>query len=497
MHMIRRITILALLSGASLSSLADAVTPVDEWPKVAKAFQQALTSGNVEGLEKAILAVIDDNSKRSVELVLKGVRSSVGHSYWMLIASLGRLTSEESMDAIVDEVLTGKSPELRRDLIMSFRLSSTDIVCKKLQRLVKEGTPDIQVSVLDEIVDRCDMSAVTLLLDLAEKDPSMEKELTRRIYKALRALAKHMPVGGPAEWRAWWNTLKDGIQAEPLRQRPVGAVGQTVTSTLGRARATDFEDLKKGAKEAILVITGASDSVQDILVGLDVPHTLVAGERVERNDDLSLEKYSAVIVNCGPQGWPSAQINRVRNYVTEGGYLCVTDLIIQHVVKEAFPGYYINKGGLPDATVSIFPWKGSTGNPLLRGVDLPISDKVGTKSRMEWMIAPGGPALTFDPKKVVWLIEAPELALKRKVTAVALTFLYGGDPQLIQQGVDAGGVYEELARIKGGRVLCLLSHFGKQRQGEDGFALQNLLLNFLIEARDRHLMREDAKGKKK
>ena len=39
--------------------------------------------------------------------------------------------------------------------------------------------------------------------------------------------------------------------------------------------------------------------------------------------------------------------------------------------------------------------------------------------------------------------------------------------------------------MTGGRVLYVLSHFGKQESNEDEYALQNLLINFLVEAADR------------
>ena len=39
--------------------------------------------------------------------------------------------------------------------------------------------------------------------------------------------------------------------------------------------------------------------------------------------------------------------------------------------------------------------------------------------------------------------------------------------------------------MTGGRVLYVLSHFGKQKSEDDEYTLQNLLLNFLIEASER------------
>ena len=39
--------------------------------------------------------------------------------------------------------------------------------------------------------------------------------------------------------------------------------------------------------------------------------------------------------------------------------------------------------------------------------------------------------------------------------------------------------------MSGGRVMYVLSHFGKQKSKKDEYALQNLLLNFLLEASER------------
>ncbi len=42
----------------------------------------------------------------------------------------------------------------------------------------------------------------------------------------------------------------------------------------------------------------------------------------------------------------------------------------------------------------------------------------------------------------------------------------------------------------GGAVLHVLSHFGKQKTQDDEFALQNLLLNFILEAHTRYPAKE-------
>jgi hypothetical protein len=67
--------------------------------------------------------------------------------------------------------------------------------------------------------------------------------------------------------------------------------------------------------------------------------------------------------------------------------------------------------------------------------------------------------------------------------ACAVTFFPGAAPRTV---VATGGFVQDRSQMKGGgRVVHVLSHFGKQQSEQDEFTLQNLLLNFLIEANER------------
>ena len=68
----------------------------------------------------------------------------------------------------------------------------------------------------------------------------------------------------------------------------------------------------------------------------------------------------------------------------------------------------------------------------------------------------------------------------------------GGDPFAVggkdgkRPGIASGGkVQQDSTKMTGGRVLYVLSHFGKQKSSEDEYSMQNLLINFLIEAYER------------
>jgi len=471
----------------------------DDWSQATRLFQAALAAGNEGQLEQAALKVAADNSPRAVEFLLKAARTAQPAAYWICIAALSRATDPKALSAIADEVLKGKVPGLRRDLIMAFRLCESANAVEPLLRIVKEGTPDVQVSALDELVDRGHVGVIPVLVELAQKDPKPDKELNRRFFKAIRALAKEEPEGGPAQWKAWWEKKGGDVKPDPDAGTVKRRVGETVVESVRRGRLTDYEDLRKGRKEEILVVRGESDSVQDVLTLLGINHIVLGWEKIQGLEDPNFAQYMAVFVNCGTGDWPTRQAERTRKYIADGGYLFVTDIGILQAIQPAFPGFIdTSKGGGQDLRVGIVPCKGSTGHPLLRGVDLPLG-MAPQKARLEWQIDGGGPSIGFDPSKVVPLVDAPDLAKKRRPTTVAAYFAYGEEPKVVQEAVAVGGVYEEFAREKSGKVLCVLSHFVKQRTNEDGFVLQNLLLNFLIEARDRKLMREarkDGDGKR-
>jgi hypothetical protein len=96
-----------------------------------------------------------------------------------------------------------------------------------------------------------------------------------------------------------------------------------------------------------------------------------------------------------------------------------------------------------------------------------------------------------DANAVTVLLTSPDLAKAAQGDdAVAVTF--GVTPTATKGGsgskkdVSTGPVPElDRKKMVGGRVLYVLSHFGKQDSQEDEYALQNLLVNFLVEANER------------
>jgi hypothetical protein len=105
----------------------------------------------------------------------------------------------------------------------------------------------------------------------------------------------------------------------------------------------------------------------------------------------------------------------------------------------------------------------------------------------KWHIDKDSPDIKIlKPADVTVLMVAPALRDDKggkESDVVAFTFAYGGGG-----GNQAAKITSDtnIPQIKsGGRVLHVLSHFGKQKNAADEFVLQNLLLNFLIEVQER------------
>jgi hypothetical protein len=482
---------------------------LDDWSKATAALRRALSGGSSEKeIEQAVVAVARDNSERAVKLLVASLATDDAKAYWIVIAGLGQIGSKEAVEELVRQVLTVKPPSLRRDLMAAVQANGSAFIDDGLARILDEGTPDLQLVAIDDMLRRGKKESIPRFLEVVKKHDSAENEVKRQALKALRAMTG-LELTKASDWTAWWDKNKETFKVggEPATPAAGGAgAGTTVAESLKRNRTTDYEDLKKGAKHDIVAVSGVFDTVQDVLDKMKIPRTLVDKDGFEKQD---LSKTSALLINCdefeGAKRLSNASIAKIRDFVARGGYLFTSDWGLVDVIERAFPGTCKN-GGVPTLEkVRIYPAKGATGHPFLRevfvkhGVEGGTGGKSGSLSErkldFEWVIDGGSFAIDYDPAKVTVLVESPELKDHIKHGAVAVTFVWGDSGERVRESVATGGVYEELPKMRGGKVLHVLSHFGKQRTKDDEYAIQGMLLNFLIEAKDRKLMRAAPKKK--
>lgn len=238
------------------------------------------------------------------------------------------------------------------------------------------------------------------------------------------------------------------------------------------------------------------------------------------------EKHQDVLSDAG--------VRKVKEWVEAGGYLFTEDWALMDIVARAWPDILQPGPLLPAANVRVMPAVGAATNPYLKRIFVRPPARDGSLSTVSgaefrpvahtWKIDQDSPAIDImAPDRVQVLITSPDFddraqesgrraeeeerqrqeqaaqgvqvigedtivrnrPARRGVRydAVAVTFFPSrGRPQRF---IATGGFEHDRAHMTGGRVVHVLSHFGKQDSQEDEYTLQNLLLNFLIEASER------------
>jgi hypothetical protein len=218
-------------------------------------------------------------------------------------------------------------------------------------------------------------------------------------------------------------------------------------------------------------------------------------------------------------------VKKVAEWVANGGFLFSEDAVIEELLEREFKGAVRHSTYLTERTVKIFPAPGASTHPYLRGVfekpekppdEMPMdggggmggdsgtsSVKDETRSvkvksnvgKASWKIDNDSPDLVVaKPEMVTVLIVSPQLGSSKEWggAPVAITFAYsadGGARQVPSTAATGGSGYSgvPMSLLKAGRVLHVMSHFGKQESGDDEFPLQNLIVNFMIELSERKL----------
>ncbi|MBT6541370.1 MAG: hypothetical protein HN940_06480 [Planctomycetes bacterium] len=212
-------------------------------------------------------------------------------------------------------------------------------------------------------------------------------------------------------------------------------------------------------------------------------------------------------------------VDKLVKWVEKGGYLFTEDWVLVELLEVGFSRFVRAGAPLEGGEVVISPERGMTAHPMLRGVFIPPVDldalrrerwagyddedddededeydpsvedddadvdgrrgktavgEAGSDSDPEiedpdirlvdhrWKIDKESPALDIQSKKVQVLVDSEDLRKLCGEGAVAITF-----------------------PVKRGRVLHVLSHFGKQSSSENEATIENILVNFLLQVRIR------------
>lgn len=487
-----------------------------------KALNNALKTENGEAIKQALLPIVSrggrDNAALLLDALEKMTRSS-DDTYWQIVNAVTSFNDTAAMEELGEYMAKKKKTGLVRDLLFALQNNHSTAATAVHAKVLEKGADDMKPLSVDQLAAIEAPAAVDVLIAAYEKlkdgDP-----LAENIDRALRILTG-ADCGDAANWAAWWSNNRDDGLAK--QERSYGS-GGTVTADLDPSRAGEFAGLETISGDKIIVLkaecpSGACnyDSIERLLEQMGIPHTVVARKDFEA-DASCLNGAIALILNCVQiedhcickgckpdmtsttmrmgqcsgcnthdivnHRLSSKAVTTIKTFVENGGYLFGEDWSLTECLEVAWPQHVKSGKMLGEGETPAQPARGMTSHPFFRGVFVRseherISD--GGESDGE-TVERGLLDTVLKTPEHFWTIDDESPAIK-VVNPKAVTVLLRSQ-RLIEEaeGSEAVAITFQPRGPKGGTVLHVLSHFGKQESQVDEYAMQNLLLNFLLDA---------------
>jgi hypothetical protein len=417
-------------------------------------------------LDKGTVRAVIDNAKRLRSL---GV-------YEELVQCL-RTAKGEALEELLKAYKKQKKNGAVRFLVLDGIGGVADARAEELLFTAAEKDKDEPIRVLSVrlLGKRSTKSAVTGVIKLLVDQEASKKRSERMIRELNGALSnltgEDLTVG--EDWQNWWNSNKAKFSPKKTEDGKTGERGN-ILDRMAKERAADLKTLTRVKDNQLIVVRG-NDKVEDVLKALKLKHERVKREELEKMD-LDPTKQ-LVLLNCpGRAQFSEAGIQKIRNFVAKGGFLFCSDWELGKTLAKAFPEacQFLKESSKGDVKeVTIVPFPAGAKHPLMRDVfPLNTFETGGFAWKLE-----GRSHLAKKTPLIVPLISCPKIESEGS-TMVAFTFAFtsakGGRP--------VTGREMTKLKVPPGQVLWVSSHFKLQKDSNgDGFALQQLLLNFIVE----------------
>lgn len=424
-------------------------------------------AGQVDIEEASLAALAGMKSEGARRYLFKAVKSErPAAARFLVVATLARVGTPEAEDAVI-EALEDKDAMVGGAAVRELKRHATKTTVEKLVKVL----------------------------------PRLEKErrlvaVKKEVASALRDLCG-VDIEGAQDWQNWWASNGEKLTlAKDAAPRAKGG-GEDVVTRLRENHPADYKTVERLSREDIIVFPGKSDKIEKVLDALKLPYTKVDRAKLPER---SLDPKAVIVFACNGKGdqFTDDDVKKIRDFVAAGGYLFTADWVLESMTEKVFPGK-IELSGLSPAdelVVKIRPSREGAAHAYIRDV-FPLDPF--QRENFTWKIHQRTYLLKLG-EGVTTLIESEEFTEKlgdagadeskpgrrgkrggggKKVpsgntaTPVAVTYRYGAER------AESG---KKAAEPAGGAVLHVLSHFQDQRTKEgDGFALQQLLLNFIVE----------------
>lgn len=477
----------ALLLVLATGALASAPSPSE--------IRKALRSGDKAAVQQVLGALKGNLDKAGVRALLECVlETKTLGVYDELVATLAS-AGEEALKELEDQAAENRRPDVRFLIVDALGKNPAKGAEEALVRaLEKEKDEAVTVLAARALGKRGTASAVDALIPLLtrlEKDGTRTR-LIREVNGALVQLTGQDGLAVAQDWKNFWDSHRgEFVEKAPPSADGGSQVGGNVIDRMRRERPADATTVARLRDDDVVVIQGKSDKVEEVLDALKIKH--VKHPRGEF-DKVKLEpERQLLVLNCASKEALSEEgIAKVRDFVAKGGYIFSSDWELGHTLQSAFPEVCekLKDAGKDDLKVTIRPAEKNQNHPLLRDV-FPLG--TWTETKFTWTIDSRSHLIKPNPALTV-LVESPEME-GMGTNIVAFCFGYtveGGQARPMTGGGGQGGS-KARKKQKSGVVLHVMSHFKNQKDASgDGFALQQLLLNFIVEKQE--LRKEWARG---
>ncbi|MEK7483924.1 MAG: hypothetical protein AABZ60_06305, partial [Planctomycetota bacterium] len=461
------------------------------------------------------------------EVLVKTEKGSKFHNDMYLILGKGvaSFTNRDAMNEVGDFILKNKSMPIAQDVLFfmvqgNFHTNAEEMVIEIFQK----GPPVLRDMAIGYMKLIRSKKTIPVLIEALKKEDKASG-LQEKLMDALEAITGG--TGNNAEqWASWWSR-NQGEELHELRKKRMSATSGWRDNDLEKIRdkkilvITSFCTGEQKSDHNF-------DHIEDILVKTWKMNEEVI--HIVRKEDFVKEDLSnvlAILINCnlywrhdtakscrasggpggirlsgcggpGPHNPMTHELSpeacaKIKKYVENGGYLFTEDWVLEELLEVNWPKLIWStrrtsikptegkeeksRGGLKHYGIEVFITRGAASHPYLRGVwgntlkedmsteaqNSQAESRVYEPAKHGWIVDDDSPIVEVNLQNCQVLIETKDARLVKDGNggSVAVVFSPVPDKQVVitGEGIDPG-------KMKGGRVLHVLSHFDEQKGGD-------------------------------
>ena len=111
-------------------------------------------------------------------------------------------------------------------------------------------------------------------------------------------------------------------------KKAYNASTKILKTRMAKGRSEDLRTLEQISDNEIIIVTGQYDRIEDVFDIIKIPYGLVD---IHRFSDLKLRPTQTLIINCPGQGLSPVNLEKIKKFVEEGGFLWSTDWVLHNI----------------------------------------------------------------------------------------------------------------------------------------------------------------------